>query len=76
MSTKRGRLHWLRENHRATCPPKIGHDTEEEAQAHIDRLVAIGRVAVGEMLIYRCLECHKLHVGHDMVVHVGTSIGR
>lgn len=61
---KRGRNFWLRESNRFTCSPKIGHDSEEEAQAHLDALVVSRGESREGLNIYRCLECHKLHIGH------------
>jgi hypothetical protein len=63
---KRGRFSWLRENHRFSCPPKIGHDTEQEAQVHLDSLVIHKGESREGLNIYRCLECHMLHVGHKI----------
>jgi len=46
-----------------SCQNKRGHQTLEQARAHLNSLVSKGAYRPS-LVIYRCKKCKLLHVGH------------
>lgn len=73
--TKRFRK-WLRWQQRRSCPHKIAHENRESARAHIERLVREQGEQRAALVIYHCLVCDKLHVGHGALFPFGWQTRR
>lgn len=57
----------------AACDNKIGHDSRDDAQIHINSLYNSGKARY-RLNVYKCRYCGKFHVGRDSKSFVGQRV--